>query len=188
MSYALHFRCTVASTADGVVQSPILQMPRGITDVGCLTTYNVTEQFTDTLYEAGARGPRATFYAGDHGVTTPLEKFMRMRHELPFANKDTDTAMCAESRKECVEVDACGPHNGSNAVKNSMIIHMRTPEMLTLLWIIIESLRNAFADVAGHLAQWVEDVIDFDDHKERAEDVCANRATFSNVMCGCFHV
>ena len=178
----------MASRADGIVQSPILQMPRGITDTGCLTAYNVTEQFTDTLYDAGVRGPRATFYAGDHGVTDATEKFLRMRHALPFATKDTDTAVWSESRKDCVEVDACGPHDGSNALKNSMIIHMHTPEMLTLLWIIIESLRNAFADIAAHLAQWVEDVIAFDDPKERAEDVCANRATFRDVICGYFYV
>ena len=130
--------------------------------------YSAVTAFMGTLSSQGHHGISVHFYCFDRGLFSSLFAKLRSRHKLPYMQGNggahqTPGQVMAEASDWCVGVGCC-LHDGQNALKWATRQHLPSYAAdVSDLHIVVEAVRNSFADLMAFLGRHITANLGFDD-------------------------
>ena len=130
--------------------------------------YSAVTAFMGTLSSQGHHGISVHFYCFDRGLFSSLFAKLRSRHKLPYMQGNggahqTPGQVMAEASDWCVGVGCC-LHDGQNALKWATRQHLPSDAAdVSDLHIVVEAVRNSFADLMAFLGRHITANLGFDD-------------------------
>eukprot|EP00969_Alexandrium_andersonii_P136557 6041182-Alexandrium_andersonii.AAC.1 len=131
---------------------------------GCM--YTAMVRFFPLLRALGHQGLALSHYAFDRAAFSALERMARQRHALQYgagsvARSPEDEVLALT---DWVLSTGCAAHDSQNALRWSLAELLSDPKAgLKDLFIVMQSLRNAFDLLVGHMQQFLLSAVDFDD-------------------------
>ena len=115
-------------------------------------------EFGPTLREEGHLGLALHHYCFDRACYKPLTRAMIQHHRrlaARFGHGSSQLTPQLLELQEWVLSTACGCHDAHNSLKWAMHAQMNDPELTKSVYLVIESLRNAFDLLAMILPSWM---------------------------------
>ncbi len=129
--------------------------------------YSAAVAFFPLCRELGHRGIVVSHYCFDRAYFTALERKMRQRHELHYRSGGAGEPMPPHSRLlqlcDWQVATGCACHDCQNGLKWSMAGFLADPKNgLKDLYVVVDSLKNAFDLLVGRIHQFLAVSVGFD--------------------------
>ena len=168
-----------------------------------LQQFAACEEFFPTLRECGHTGIAVSHYCFDRAGQSAMERLLRQKHALRHPGDPDSHTFSAENfvlwLKDWVLSCGCANHDSQNGLKWGISRALGEDPSKTMkdMFIVIESVRNAYSEILRHLMDWLREVVVFDptpyDEAEVTEfwtalgvdaDVCEEMASLNPVWRG----
>ncbi len=145
--------------------------------------------FFPSMRACGHNGVCIHHFAFDRAGYTAIERLFRQLHEAQYSR------MAGFSESDLAKLQAtdwqigtaCCNHDCHNAFRWGFDRHLSKPDLAKHLFLVVESVRNAYDLIIAYLSQWLVGVISFSDRVYAQSDIPASRSQPDSVAYYVFH-
>ena len=142
---------------------------------GAWQCFQAAVDFFPMVRTMGHKGIIVNHYGFDRALYSSLQRKMQQRHKLFYQiQSETDEAAAAlGALTEWVVTTPCANHDCQNSLRWGLMSLGPNEEVLKRLWVVIESQRNGFSLLVGHLESFITEALSFVDEEFEEEVVVA---------------
>lgn len=152
------------------VPVPLWTEPQKLLDKSTSTHFQSSRQLVKTPVEYGHAAANHFHLIADRAVESSLSNLYRQQHELALVEAGNDAGDIALRRLRCWMTSVgCANHDIHGGLSWALKPHLGGSQTSTNIWVVIQSLRNAYSLLERHTNDWLSSgVIAYRDWEHKA--------------------